>query len=100
MESDRMATFADGLAVRIAIPYAVEVLRRVVDDMVLVSERQLARAVGQLAGAGIRVEGSAAASLAALDQVKGDPIVLLVTGRNIDETLYQRAVTRPETFTE
>jgi threonine dehydratase len=100
MESSRMATFADGLAVRVAIPYAVEVLQRVVDDMLLVSERQLALAVGRYAAAGLRVEGSAAAPLAALDQIADDgrSAVLIVTGRNIDEALYQRAVSAPESF--
>jgi threonine dehydratase len=100
VECTRMATFADGLAVRVAIPYAVEVLQRVVDDMLLVSERQLALAVGRYGEAGIRVEGSAAAPLAALEQLEDDgrPTVLLVTGRNIDEQLYRRAVSAPETF--
>ena len=96
----QMATFADGLAVRVAIPYAVDVLQRVVDDMLLVSERQLARAVGRYAAAGIRVEGSAAAGLAALDQGSemAQPVVLIVTGQNIDEQLYQRAVKAPDSF--
>jgi threonine dehydratase len=97
---DRMATFADGLAVRVAIPYAVQVLKRVVDDMVLVSERQLAHAVRRYASAGIRAEGAAAAALAGLDQVAGDLVVVVVTGRNIDETLYQRAVSSPDAFPE
>jgi threonine dehydratase len=97
---DQMATFADGLAVRVAIPYAVDILQRVVDDMLLVSERQLATAVGRYAAAGIRVEGSAAASLAALDAIPElpGPIVLIVTGHNIDEGLYRRAVDSPGTF--
>src|SRR6185503_10717201 len=82
VECDRVGTFADGLAVRVAIPYAVEVLEGVVDDMLLVSERQLARAVGHYATAGIRVEGSAAAPLAALDQISesSGSTVLIVTG--------------------
>lgn len=97
---DRMATFADGLAVRVAIPYAVEVMRRVVDRMLLVSEREIARAIGVLARSGMRVEGAAAAALAALPRLEDlpSPIVLLVTGRNIDEETHQAAVTRPESF--
>jgi threonine dehydratase len=95
-----MATFADGLAVRVAIPRAVEVLGRVVDRMELVSERQIARAVGLYAEAGIRAEGAAAAALAALEALPDleGPVVLLLTGRNIDEGLYRRAVERPESF--
>ena len=46
--SDRSATFADGLAVRVAIPLAVDVLGEVASRMLLVSEREIARAVGAL----------------------------------------------------
>jgi len=97
---DRCATFADGLAVRVAIPFAVEALADAADRMLLVSERELARAVGAFDAAGIRVEGAAAASLAALPQleVAEGPIVLVVTGRNIDDALHARAVEQPETF--
>jgi threonine dehydratase len=98
--SDRSATFADGLAVRVAIPLAVDVLGEVASSMLLVSEREIAGAVGAFAAAGIRVEGAAAAALAALrqlDDVDG-AVVLVVTGRNIDDALHARAVTRPESF--
>jgi threonine dehydratase len=100
VESDRCATFADGLGVRVAIPLAVDVLADVASRMLLVSEREMALALGAYADAGLRVEGAAAAALAAvpqLDDVDG-PIVLVVTGRNIDDELFTRAVTRPETF--
>jgi threonine dehydratase len=100
VESARCATFADGLGVRIAIPLAVEVLADVADRMVLVSEREIATALGAFADAGIRVEGAAAAAFAAVSQL-GDvegPIVLVVTGRNIDDDLFVRATTRPESF--
>jgi threonine dehydratase len=100
VESDRCATFADGLAVRVAIPYAVEVLAGVASDMLLVSERAIAEAVGAYASAGIRAEGAAAAALAALPQLPAldGPVVLLVTGRNIDDDLWRRACERPESF--
>ena len=97
---DRMATFADGLAVRVAIPRAVEILSRVVDGMMLVSEREMARAVASYADAGIRVEGAAAAALAVLPHLldAAGPIVLVVTGRNIDDALFRRAVDDPDSF--
>jgi threonine dehydratase len=93
-------TFADGLAVRVAIPLAVSVLGEVASSMLLVSERDIARAVGDFARAGIRVEGAAAAGLAALPQVEEveGAVVLVVTGRNIDDELFTRAVERPESF--
>jgi threonine dehydratase len=100
VESDRCATFADGLAVRVAIPSAVDILAEVTSEMLLVSERSIAEAVGAYAAAGIRVEGAAAAALAALPQLDAvdGPIVLIVTGRNIDDELWRRAVESPETF--
>jgi threonine dehydratase len=100
VESDRSGTFADGLAVRVAIPLAVRVLGEVASRIVTVSERALAKAVGAFERAGIRVEGAAAASLAALPQLDGveGPLVLVVTGRNIDDELFTRAVERPGSF--
>jgi threonine dehydratase len=100
VECDRAETFADGLAVRVAIPLAVEVLGEVVSRMHLVTERSIARAVGTYAEAGIRVEGAAAAALAALPQLEdvGGPVVLIVTGGNIDEELWRRACEEPGSF--
>jgi threonine dehydratase len=101
VESDRSETFADGMAVRVAIPAAVEVLADAADEIVEVSERAIAQAVGDFAAAGIRVEGSAAAALAgarALGDRLGDSVVLVVTGRNIDEQLWRRAIDDPSSF--
>ena len=100
VDCDRSETFADGLAVRVAIPSAVATLLPLVDDVLIVTERELAEAVGVFAGAGIRVEGAAAAALAGARRLPdGDgPAVLLVTGRNIDDDLHQRAVDAPESF--
>jgi threonine dehydratase len=98
--SDESSTFADGLAVRVAIPEAVDALGEIASRMVQVSEREIARAVGAYADAGIRVEGAAAAALAAVAQLDdlGDPLVLIVTGRNIDDELFTRAREQPESF--
>jgi threonine dehydratase len=100
VESDRSATFADGMAVRVAIPFAVSVLGEIASRMLLVSERAIARSVGAFHHAGIRVEGSPAAALASLEQIEelDGPVVLIVTGRNIDEELHRRAVEDPESF--
>jgi threonine dehydratase len=95
-------TLADGLAVRVAIPFAVSVLGEVASQMLVVSDRAIARAVGAFGAAGIRVEGAAAAPYAALEQVElfEGPIVLVVTGRNIDDELFRRASEAPDTFAE
>ena len=98
--SDRSGTFADGLAVRVAIPYAVEALDLVATHMLRVSEREIARGVAAFAEAGIRAEGAAGAGLAALPQLPelDGAIVAIVTGRNIDDDLLDRARNHPEAF--
>jgi threonine dehydratase len=100
VECDRMSTFADGLAVRVAVPLAVEELVRLGTPFVEVSERAIARGVGAFAAAGLHVEGSAAAALAALEMLDtpDGPVVLVVTGHNIDDELHRRAVERPDSF--
>jgi threonine dehydratase len=100
VEAESAESIADGLAVRVAIPAAVEALRSAADRMVRVSERELARAMAAYSRAGLRVEAAGAATLAALpqlDDVQG-PVVLVLTGRNIDDELWQRAVEEPESF--
>jgi threonine dehydratase len=89
------ATIADGLAVRVAIPLAVERLRDAVDVMVRVSERSIAEALVACHDAGVEVEPSAGAALAA---VRDDPalagegaVVLVLTGRNLDPAVLERA---------
>jgi threonine dehydratase len=99
VECSQCDTFADGLAVRVAIPQAVEEIDRLGVEMVTVSEREIAAAVSAYAAAGIRAEGAAGAALAAARKVElRDPAVLVVTGRNIDDALHARAVNRPESF--
>jgi threonine dehydratase len=100
VECDLSGTFADGMAVRVAVPLAVEELVRLGTPFVQVSERAIAEAVGAYAAAGIRVEGSSGAALAALGEVDppDGPVVLIVTGHNIDDDLHRRAVEEPQSF--
>ena len=76
--SEESATFADGLAVRVAIPYAVDVLNEVATHMLRVSEAEIAGGVLAYADAGIRAEGAAGAALAAMPQLPelDGPVVL------------------------
>jgi threonine dehydratase len=91
MDSDRCRTFADGLAVRVAIPLAVAELNPLVQRFELVSEAELEAAVRDYAASGIRVEGAAAAPLAIARRTElPRPLVLIVTGRNVDDALYDR----------
>jgi threonine dehydratase len=100
VESDRCATIADGLAVRVAIPFAVDALATTVDRMLLVSEREIADGVAAFHGTGIRAEPAAAAALAALPQLEelDGPVVLVVTGGNIDDELLARCRDDPGSF--
>jgi threonine dehydratase len=100
VECDRSATFADGMAVRVAIPLAVEEMRRGGYPMMMVSEREIAHAVKDYAAAGIRVEGAAASALASFRRLPAErePTVLIVTGRNIDDELHRRCVEDPDSF--
>jgi threonine dehydratase len=94
VDSDRSATFADGLAVRVSIPLAVTELNPLVQRFELVGEKELEAAVYAYAEEGIRVEGAAAAPLAlARRETLPRPAVLIVTGRNIDDALYERILT-------
>ena len=95
-------TIADGLAVRVAIPLAVGRLRAAVDLMLRVSERSIAEALVVCHDAGIAVEPSAATALAGvrdMPDLAGDgPIVLVMTGRNVDPDLVERARDDPGSF--
>jgi threonine dehydratase len=85
IDTDTAATYADGIASRIAIPGAVELLRGRVDDMITVSEAELHAAQAELTEElGITVEGAAAASWAALlaSERPPGPALVIVTGSN------------------
>jgi threonine dehydratase len=94
-------TIADGLAVRVAIPLAVARLLTTVDLIVPVSEQAIASALVACHDSGVLIEPSAAAALAALrdrpDLGDGGPVVLVITGRNVDEAVVESARSaRPE----
>ena len=85
IDTDAAATYADGIAARVAIPLAVELMAGRVDDMVLVSEEAMREAQAELTDAlGITVEGAAAASWAALlaGPRPDGPAVVILTGSN------------------
>ncbi|MES1248570.1 MAG: pyridoxal-phosphate dependent enzyme [Actinomycetota bacterium] len=94
VDTERVATFADGLAVRVSIPLAVAELNPLVHRFELVGEDELEAAIRTYAQAGLKVEGAGAASLAlALREELPKPVVLIVTGRNIDDALFHRILT-------
>ena len=85
IDTDSAATYADGIASRVAIPRAVELMPGRVDDMVTVSEGELHAAQDDMTQElGITVEGAAAASWAALvgGERPAGPALVIVTGSN------------------
>lgn len=93
METNSAATFADGMAVRVAHPEAVAYINKGAERIVSVSEDQIADAV-RLYYRTIHniAEGAGAASLAALmkerDQMKGKRVGIILSGGNIDTDKY------------
>lgn len=86
VDTERADTYADGIASRVAIPRAVELMAGRVDEMVTVSEDALREAQSVLtAELGVTAEGAAAASwagLLAIDDRPPGPAVVIVTGSN------------------
>jgi threonine dehydratase len=86
IDTPTVETYADGIASRVAIPAAVELMAGRVDGMRLVSEAALHEAQAELtAELGITVEGAAAASWAGLlaGERPAGPAVVIVTGSNV-----------------
>jgi threonine dehydratase len=94
--TDSCDTVADGLATRTPVQSNVDAIRALVDDVVLVSERELLRAVDMLLiEEHVVAEPAGAAPTAAL--LKSAPqhavnVVLVVTGANIARTVLRQAI--------
>ena len=89
-------TIADGLATRTPEAANVRDVKRLVDDVVLVSEEQLLRAIETLLlEEHVLAEAAGAASTAALLQGKsarGGHVALVVSGANISREVLKRAI--------
>jgi len=87
IETDAADTYAGGIATRVPVPEALELMREVVDDMQLFSDDDLRQAQAELTDAlGITVEGSAAASWAAARAAPAGEgsLLILVTGSHAE----------------
>ncbi|MCP3802980.1 pyridoxal-phosphate dependent enzyme [Allokutzneria sp. A3M-2-11 16] len=83
--TDSVDTIADGIALRRPVMDAVNRMRTLVDDMVLVSESALLNAMGLAAHTvGVLLEPAGAAPLAALTEheIPGDRVAIILTGAN------------------
>ncbi|CAN5254905.1 hypothetical protein BH23GEM2_BH23GEM2_16370 [soil metagenome] len=91
MTTDDCDTIADGLATRTPRAENVAAMRDCVNDVQLVSEDGMLRAVQLLSGEGIVAEPSGAASVAALINQRGRlarrRVVALITGGNLDPAI-------------
>jgi threonine dehydratase len=88
-------TIADGLATRVPEPANVAAIRQVVDDVVLVTDDAMLAAMRRLLRTeGIHAEPSAAASLAALDEIglATSPVVAIITGGNTPAHVLARVL--------
>jgi threonine dehydratase len=86
IDTDRADTYADGIASRVAIPRAVELMFGRVDAMRTVSEEALHEAQAVLTEAlGVTVEGAAAASWAGLlaEPPADGAALVIITGSNV-----------------
>jgi threonine dehydratase len=88
------STIADGMAIDRPVAVALELLPRCIDELVAVDDEQILAAVRLLMdAAGLLAEPSGAAGVAALigdSRFAGLQVAAVVTGSNIDPTLYGR----------
>jgi len=92
-------TLAEGIAVKAPGRITSKIIRHLVDEIVLVTEDQIERAVAMLIGIEKTiVEGAGAASLAAVlaapERFAGRKVGLVLTGGNIDTRLIASVLTR------
>jgi threonine dehydratase len=88
VETGSAETIADGIAVRVPVPEALDDLRDVVDDVLLVEESSLIEAVRAIwETCGLLVEPAGAAGVAALmqhrDRLRGGLIGTVLCGANV-----------------
>ncbi|HEY8550277.1 MAG TPA: threonine dehydratase [Vicinamibacterales bacterium] len=91
VSADTMHTFAEGIATRVTFEMTFDMLSKRLDDVVLLSEDQLAEGVRlALRTTHNLAEGAGAASIAAArayaDRLAGRTIVCIMSGGNIDRT--------------
>src|SRR5262249_40820922 len=108
---EAVRTIADSLGAPHAAPYSFELCRRALDDLVLVSDDELRRAMGLLfRGVKLAVEPAGAAAPAALlgppagaprrppvgplgGRRRGGGVGVIVCGTNIDQATFARLAT-------
>jgi threonine dehydratase len=85
-----MDTIADGIAVRVPVQEALDIMRKTVDDVMLVTDDEIVDAMRLLhRDAGLVVEPAGAAGIAAVAQrrneLAGKRVAVILTGGNVTE---------------
>ncbi|MFR8001923.1 MAG: threonine ammonia-lyase [Hydrogeniiclostridium sp.] len=98
-ELERVSTFADGIAVKCPGDLTYELVSKYVDEVVTVSDDEIATAVLTLIEQQkLIAEGAGAVSVAAAMfnkvDIKGKKVICLVSGGNIDVTILSRVINR------
>jgi threonine dehydratase len=98
---DKAETFAEGMATRVTFDLTFEILKRELDDVVTLSEEELAEGVRlALRATHNLAEGAGAASLAAAVKLgttlQGKKTVCVMSGSNIDYATLLRILTEKE----
>ena len=93
--TDSIDTIADGIAVRVPVPEALEVMRAVVDEVMLVTDEEMLAAMKDLhLDAGLVVEPAGAAGLAAVaarrKELAGRRVAVVITGGNLTADQIRR----------
>ena len=94
VDTESCDTFATGMAVRVSIPEAVDLMLSVVDEMHMVSETDLKEAMGAFYNhTGHLPEGAGVAPLAAALKMRtalaNKTVCLIASGANVDDTLRE-----------
>ncbi len=91
METESIATFAEGLATRTTFDLPFGIMTELLDDFILVGEEEMKEAVRlYFSGAHTLAEGAGAAPLAAAlllrEQLEGHKVALVLSGGNLSPT--------------
>ena len=99
VERTSVSTIADGIAVRTPIPEAVDDMRGLVDDVLLVDDEAIVEAMRLLyRHAGVLIEPAGAAGIAAIladpDRFRGLRIATVLCGSNLTDDQIERWLSR------
>lgn len=96
--TESATTFADGVATRVPFELTFDIIRRQIDDIVLVSEDEIRQAVLTLLRTTHNLaEGAGALAVAGAfrlrERLRGKRVVTVLTGGNIDQATLRRILT-------